>query len=151
MKNKNKKFGSGGGPRNLLIIVVVMLGCLAVLSSFYGNIRQKERATYTDFLVQVEKKQVRSVEIDGAAVKWMGAQDKEYEAIMPYAPTIMEQLGKSGVPVPFVESSAATLKKVYVAMGEPASSQFLAQRLRDFLGIDAEAAEENKVVILNCN
>lgn len=106
MKNKNKKFGSSGGPRNLLIIVVVMLGCLAVLSSFYGNIRQKERATYTDFLVQVDKKQVRSVEVDGSAVKWVGAQDKEYEAIMPYTPQIMEQLGKAGIPVSFVETTA---------------------------------------------
>lgn len=106
MKNKNKKFGSSGGPRNLLIIVVVMLGCLAVLSSFYGNIRQKERATYTDFLVQVEKKQVRSVEVDGAAVKWVGAQEKEYEAIMPAMPQVMEQLGKTGVPVTFVEETA---------------------------------------------
>ena len=53
--------------------------------------------------------------------------------------------------IEFVESSASTLKKVYVAMGEPSSSQFLAQRLRDFLGIDAEAAEENKIVILDCN
>ncbi len=106
MKNKNKKFGSGGGPRNLLIIVVVMLGCLAVLSSFYGNIRQREQATYTDFLVQVDKKQVRSVEVDGSAVKWVGDQNKEFEAIMPYTPHIMEQLGKEGIPVSFVEATA---------------------------------------------
>lgn len=108
MKNKNKKFTSGGGPRNLLIIVVVMLGCLAVLSSFYGNIRQKERATYTDFLTQVENKQVRSVEVDGSAVKWIGAQDKEFEAIMPYTPQVMEQLGKAGIQVSFVETAATS-------------------------------------------
>ena len=41
--------------------------------------------------------------------------------------------------VAFVEPSAHILKKVFVAMGEPKSSLFLVQRLRDFLGVDAIA------------
>lgn len=43
--------------------------------------------------------------------------------------------------VGFVESSAPTLKKVFVAMGEPKSQIFLAQRLRDELGVEAIATE----------
>ncbi|OGG61524.1 hypothetical protein A3C87_02640 [Candidatus Kaiserbacteria bacterium RIFCSPHIGHO2_02_FULL_49_34] len=41
--------------------------------------------------------------------------------------------------VDFVEPGAATVKKVFVAMGEEKSSLFLVQRLRDFLGVDAVA------------
>ena len=37
----------------------------------------------------------------------------------------------------FVDESADTLEKVYLAMGEPKSALFLAQRIRDYLGIDA--------------
>ena len=41
--------------------------------------------------------------------------------------------------VDFVEPAAATVKKVFVAMGEEKSSLFLVQRLHDFLGVDAVA------------
>src|SRR3989338_4373485 len=37
----------------------------------------------------------------------------------------------------FVETGAATLKKVFVTIGEPKSSMFLAQRIRDYIGLDA--------------
>ena len=39
----------------------------------------------------------------------------------------------------FIENSADTLKKVFVVQGEPKSSMFFTQRLRDYLGIDAAA------------
>lgn len=37
----------------------------------------------------------------------------------------------------FVEQAGESLKKVFVVMGEPRASQFLAQRIKDFLGIEA--------------
>lgn len=40
-----------------------------------------------------------------------------------------------------VEEAVPTVKKVFVAMGEPKASLFLTQRLRDFLGVDATAPE----------
>jgi len=43
--------------------------------------------------------------------------------------------------IDFVENTADSLKQVFVAMGEPKSSLFLVQRLRDFLGVDAIAPE----------
>lgn len=46
--------------------------------------------------------------------------------------------------VDFVSASASTLKKVFVAMGEPKSSIFLAQRLRDELNVEAVATEKGK-------
>jgi metallo-beta-lactamase family protein len=53
--------------------------------------------------------------------------------------------------VEFVSQTADTLKKVFVVMGEPKSSLFLTQRLRDHLGLNAFAPEENDVVELDCN
>lgn len=46
--------------------------------------------------------------------------------------------------VRFVSHSKDTLKKVFTAMGEPKSSIFLAQRLRDELGVDAIVPERGK-------
>jgi metallo-beta-lactamase family protein len=46
--------------------------------------------------------------------------------------------------VEFVADSKSTLKKVFVAMGEPKSSLFLTQRLREHLGVDAIAPMENE-------
>jgi metallo-beta-lactamase family protein len=46
--------------------------------------------------------------------------------------------------VSFVENSVDTLKKVFVVMGEPKASLFLANRLRDYLGVDAVHPEEGE-------
>jgi metallo-beta-lactamase family protein len=53
--------------------------------------------------------------------------------------------------IQFVEQTADTLQKVFVVMGEPKSSLFLTQRLRDYLGVNAYAPEEGDVVELDCN
>ncbi|MDQ5961632.1 MAG: metallo-beta-lactamase family protein, partial [Patescibacteria group bacterium] len=52
--------------------------------------------------------------------------------------------------IEFVEKMADKVKRVYVAMGEPKSSLFLAQRLRDYLGVEAYAPEQGQVVELEC-
>lgn len=52
--------------------------------------------------------------------------------------------------VDFVSNSADTLKKVFVVMGEPKSSLFLVQKLKDNLGIDAYAPEQGESIILRC-
>lgn len=53
--------------------------------------------------------------------------------------------------VQFVEKAteAETLKKVFVVMGETKPSLFLAQRLRDYLGVNAVHPEEGDVVSLS--
>ncbi len=53
--------------------------------------------------------------------------------------------------VEFVQQTADSLKKVFVVMGEPKSSLFLTQRLRDHVGVNAVAPQENDVVELDCN
>ncbi|MBI2100220.1 MAG: MBL fold metallo-hydrolase [Candidatus Vogelbacteria bacterium] len=51
----------------------------------------------------------------------------------------------------FVSSSAESLKKVFVVMGEPRASLYLAQRIRDYLGVTAVVpqAGERAEIILN--
>ncbi len=50
--------------------------------------------------------------------------------------------------IEFVETSSATLKKVFVVMGEPRSALFLVQRLRDYLGVNAVHPEAGERVVL---
>lgn len=52
--------------------------------------------------------------------------------------------------VGFVETSAPSLKKVWTVMGEPKSTTFLAQKIKNELGIDAEAPKGGKSVIIEC-
>ncbi len=49
----------------------------------------------------------------------------------------------------FVEDMEDTVKKVFVVMGEPKSSMFLAQRIRDNLAIDASAPLQGSSVLLS--
>ena len=50
----------------------------------------------------------------------------------------------------FVEDMQEKVKKVFVVMGEPKSSMFLVQKLRDNLGIEAYAPEQGENIILEC-
>ena len=53
--------------------------------------------------------------------------------------------------VDFVSTSVPTLKKVWTVMGEPKSTTVLAQRIKNELGVDAEAPEGGKSVIIECD
>lgn len=48
----------------------------------------------------------------------------------------------------FAEQAGESLERVFVALGEPSSSLFLAQRIRDFLGIDARVPDSGESVEL---
>lgn len=48
----------------------------------------------------------------------------------------------------FAATGAATLKKVFVTIGEPKAAMFLAQRIRDYLGLDAVVPQAGTTVEL---
>lgn len=48
----------------------------------------------------------------------------------------------------YVEKVGEKLKKVFVCMGEPKSSFFLSQRIKDYLDIDAKVPDEGEVIEL---
>ena len=51
--------------------------------------------------------------------------------------------------IEFVENTSKTLKCVWIAMGEPKSSLFLTQRLRDYLGVNAVYPKIGETVTLD--
>ncbi len=51
--------------------------------------------------------------------------------------------------VEFAATAEGTVKKIFVAMGEPKASLFLVQRIRDSLGVDAVYPDRNKRYELN--
>jgi len=51
--------------------------------------------------------------------------------------------------IEFVGQTADSLKQVFVVMGEPKSSLFLVQRLRDYLGVDAQAPSQGDSIIIS--
>lgn len=44
----------------------------------------------------------------------------------------------------FIESAGESLSRVFIAMGEPKASMFLAQRAKDFLGVDAKVPTQGE-------
>jgi metallo-beta-lactamase family protein len=50
----------------------------------------------------------------------------------------------------FVGNMADKVKKVFVVMGEPKSSLFLAQKIRDNLGIDTHTPDAGETIVLEC-
>ncbi|MEK7585970.1 MAG: MBL fold metallo-hydrolase [Patescibacteria group bacterium] len=50
----------------------------------------------------------------------------------------------------FVQNTADTVKKIFVIIGEPKSSLFLAQKIRDNLGIDTYVPEAGEQIVIEC-
>ncbi|OJI09586.1 MAG: MBL fold hydrolase [Candidatus Vogelbacteria bacterium CG10_big_fil_rev_8_21_14_0_10_49_38] len=49
----------------------------------------------------------------------------------------------------FVDATKSTIKRVYLAMGEPKAAMFLAQRLRDYLGVDARVPKLGEEALID--
>jgi metallo-beta-lactamase family protein len=52
--------------------------------------------------------------------------------------------------VEFVEDTAKTVKKVFLLMGEPKASMFLAQKLKDNLGVDSYVPTSGEEITIEC-
>jgi metallo-beta-lactamase family protein len=52
--------------------------------------------------------------------------------------------------IQFVEDLSGTLKRVFCVMGEPKSSMFIAQKVRDYLGLEATVPERGSTTELVC-
>jgi metallo-beta-lactamase family protein len=83
---------------------------------------------------------VKEVTIDNEKIKI----NAEIKSIMGYS-----SHKDSDHLVEFVSQTAGTVKKVFVAMGEPKSAMFLVQRLRDYLGVDAVYPKRGEVIELD--
>lgn len=64
----NKKNQLQGGPKNLILGVLFMVGCILVLARLTDYTRQTAVLPYSTFLSKVEENQVKSVQINGQEV-----------------------------------------------------------------------------------
>ncbi|OGI65932.1 hypothetical protein A2914_01415 [Candidatus Nomurabacteria bacterium RIFCSPLOWO2_01_FULL_41_21] len=76
----------------------------------------------------------------------------EYVNVRAHIATISGYSGHkdSDALLQFVEDTREEVKKVFVVMGEPKSAMFLVQKLRDNLGVEAYAPEQDDSVSLIC-
>jgi len=68
-KNSNKKNQLQGGPRNLIIGAILLVGCVLVLARLTDYTRQTTVIPYSTFLGKIEQGQVKAVHINGQEVK----------------------------------------------------------------------------------
>ena len=107
MKKQKNTFGSGG-PRNILIVVVVMLLSLVVLTKLVDDTRTKDELKYSQFMNMVEGKKVKSVNVDGSLVTGVTKDNKRFEVIAPTDHSMLELLRKNGVEVALASAAVQT-------------------------------------------
>lgn len=107
MKKQKNTFGSGG-PRNILIVVVVMLLSLVVLTKLVDDTRTKDELKYSQFMNMVEGKKVKSVSVDGSLVTGITKDNKRFEVVAPTDHSMLELLRKNGVEVALANAAVQT-------------------------------------------
>jgi len=85
MKRKlKKKFSSGNGPRNILIMAFVFAAVL-FLVKLHDISRQVEPISYSDFIRRVENNDVAAMVVDGQGVEGEYKSGKQFRTVIPQA------------------------------------------------------------------
>lgn len=106
MKKKNK-FGSGG-PRNIIIAVLIMLGSITLITKLVNDTRDKSELKYSQFMDMVEKKEVKSINVEGSLVVGLTKENKQFEVTAPVGPALLETLRAHGVEISLVNAATQT-------------------------------------------
>jgi cell division protease FtsH len=101
MKGRN----TSGGPRNLIIAVVVGVLCLLVVTKLHHDVRSKSERSFSQFLTAVESGTVKQVEVDGPVAQWKSTDNQVYQTITPVDPHLWEKLQKKGLDINFKDAS----------------------------------------------
>jgi len=101
MKGRN----TSGGPRNLIIAVVVGVLCLLVVTKLHHDVRSKSERSFSQFLTAVESGKVRQVEVDGPVAQWKSDDNQVYQTITPVDSQLWEKLQKKSVDISFKDAS----------------------------------------------
>ena len=101
MKGRN----TSGGPRNLIIAVVVGVLCLLIVTKLHHDVRSKSERSFSQFLTAVESGKVRQVEVDGPVAQWKSDDNQVYQTITPIDPQLWEKLQKKGLDINFKDAS----------------------------------------------
>lgn len=79
--NKNMQFQ--GGPRNLILGVLFLVGCILILARLTDYTRQTAVIPYSTFLEKVEQNQIKQVQINGQEVHGKFKEGGNFETVIP--------------------------------------------------------------------
>lgn len=100
MKNKlNKSPLFQGGPKNLLILLMVMVGGLLLLHQFTDYARQIKTVSYDSFLKSVESDEVKEIHVAGQDVYGIFRDGTRFETVVGKNPKNWEMLKEHNVQV----------------------------------------------------
>jgi cell division protease FtsH len=97
MKKLKQKSPMQGGPRNLVIAVIVVVGCLFVLTKLTDYTRQIQSISYSSFLKRVDQGDVKSVHITGQHVEGLFKNGERFEAVIAQNPSLWDSLQQHNV------------------------------------------------------
>lgn len=93
---KKNIFGSGG-PRNLIIVVLFIVGCLWLLTRVVDPKRNVQEIKYSQFLELVDKGKIESATVSGQLIVGKTRDQQRFETIMPADQSVWEKLTKNHV------------------------------------------------------
>lgn len=97
MKKNKQKNSMQGGPRNLVIAVLVIVGCLFVLTKLTDYARQVQTLSFSSFLKHVEHDDVKSVHIAEQRVEGIFKNNEKFESVIAYSPGLWDTLKQHNV------------------------------------------------------
>ena len=92
-----KNMFNSSGPRNLIIVVLFIVGSLWMLTKVVDPKRNVEEYKYSQFLDMVEKGGIASATVSGPLVVGTTKAGKRFETIMPADQSVWEKLSKNKV------------------------------------------------------
>lgn len=97
MKKTAQKNPISGGPRNLVIAVLIVVGSLFILTKLTDYARQVKTLSYSSLLKHVENDDVKSVHVSGQHVDGVLKNNERFESIIAYNPSLWETLKQHNV------------------------------------------------------
>ena len=92
-----KNMFNSSGPRNLVIVVLVIVGSLWLLTKVVDPKRNTEEYKYSQFLEMVEKCGIKVSTVSGPLIVGTTKDGKRFETIMPADQGVWEKLAKNKV------------------------------------------------------
>lgn len=97
MKKTTKKNPVPGGPRNLVIAVLIIVGSLFILTKLTDYARQVQTLSYSTFLKRIEHGDVKMVHVSGQHVEGLLRDNQKFESVIAYNPTFWDTLKQHNV------------------------------------------------------
>ncbi len=101
-----KNIFNSSGPRNIVIVVLLIVGALWLLTKVVDPKRNTEEYKYSQFLEMVEKGGIKSAVVSGQLIVGVTKDGNRFETIMPSDQGVWEKLSKNKVEFSVVSPQA---------------------------------------------